>query len=197
VSNLAPSLHRLIDAGFVVRHEDPIRSQRPLYALDDPFLQFHFAVLATNSALLRDRDPAATWKNRLVNTFNSQVSGPVFEQQARTWIRRFSFDATFAVRDHVGPSSVVIDGTTHELDVVVAGSGDTPSERVIHAIGEAKAGETIRPAHLRRLEVARSALGSRAADAKLVLFGTSFDAALPRDRSDVELVDLDRLYHGD
>jgi uncharacterized protein len=29
VSNLAAALGRLVDAGFVIRHEDPIRKQRP------------------------------------------------------------------------------------------------------------------------------------------------------------------------
>lgn len=200
VSNLAPALNRLVEAGFVVRHDDPIRAQRPLYALGDPFLQFHYAVLAANSSLLRDRDPAHTWKDRLVHTFNSQVRGPVFEEQARTWVRRFSSESTFRARDHIGPSSVVVEGKAHELDMVVAGTGDTQSEREIHAIGEAKAGETIRTSHLRRLHAARVALGSRAANAKLVLFGTHFEGALQKesaDRADVELVDLDRLYRGD
>ena len=38
VSNLAPALARLVDAGFVPRHEDPIRKQGPTYALADPYL---------------------------------------------------------------------------------------------------------------------------------------------------------------
>ncbi len=39
-SNLDPMVRRLVDAGFVVRHDDPMRLQRPTFALADPFLQF-------------------------------------------------------------------------------------------------------------------------------------------------------------
>ncbi|MCC5953184.1 MAG: winged helix-turn-helix transcriptional regulator [Acidimicrobiia bacterium] len=199
VSNLAPALNRLIAAGFVLRHEDPIRAQRPLYALNDPFLQFHYAVLAPHTSLLRDRNPADTWNKRLAATFDSQVRGPVFEEQARTWVRRFSSDTSVSVRDHIGPSSVTVDGTPVELDVVVAGAGETHAQRAVHMIGEAKAGELIRTSHLRRLQAARSALGDRAVDASLALFGTQFDTDVRREadrRSDVEVIDLERLYTG-
>lgn len=199
VSNLAPALNRLVDAGFVVRLEDPIRDQRPLYALDDPFLQFHYAVLDPNGALLRGRAPDDVWKNRLRASFDSQVRGPVFEAQARTWARRFASAATIDPDNRIGPSSVTIDGVDHELDLVAAADGPTPSERTVTAIGEAKAGESLGLEHLKRLERARAALGQRAVDAKLFLFGTQLDPALvtaSSERPDVEIVDLDRLYHG-
>lgn len=200
VSNLSPALNRLIDAGFVVRLEDPIRDQRPLYALDDPFLQFHYAVLDPNGALLRDRAPDDVWRYRLRASFDSQVRGPVFEAQARTWARRFASTATIDPHSNIGPSSVTIDGVDHELDLVAATDGPTPAKRAIVAIGEAKAGEVLGLGHLKRLERARAALGQRAVDAKLFLFGTEIDPALApvaARRSDVEIVDLDRLYHGD
>lgn len=200
VSNLAPALHRLVEAGFVVRHEDPIRAQRPLYALNDPFLQFHYAVLASNTSLLRDRNPAETWNGRLRHTFDSRVRGPVFEEQARIWIRRYSSDTTVPVRDYIGPSGVAINGKVHELDLVIAAGSETHAKRTVHAIGEAKAGEVIGRSHVLRLEAVREELGVRAADAKLVLFGTNFESAVRKDgvrRSDLELVDLERLYHGE
>jgi AAA+ ATPase superfamily predicted ATPase len=199
VSNLNPALNRLIEAGFVSRYEDPIRAKRPLYALGDPFLQFHYAVLEPFGAALRDRPAAAEWKGRLKAVFGSQVRGPVFEQQAHTWVRRFASDETLPVRDHVGRSSVPWEGKDLELDVVVAGPGDVPGERTVLALGEAKAGETLSQRHVRRLELARSALGVKAAQAKLLLFGTAFDEGLVeqcRLRHDVELVGLERLYRG-
>lgn len=198
VSNLAPTLNRLVDAGFVTRLEDPVRDQRPLYALEDPFLQFHFAVLEPHGALLRDRDPAETWRDRLRPTFDSQVRGPVFEGQARTWVRRFC-DPTTVEPGRVGPSSVRIAGVIHELDLVVAADGPVAAEREIIAIGEAKAGEELQLRHLDRLEQARAAFGPRASAAKLLLFGTSVAPALAvraLERPDVEVVDLERLYHG-
>lgn len=200
VSNIAPVLNRLIEAGFVIRHEDPIRKMRPLYALTDPFLQFHYAVLEPHGPLLRDRDPATTWDTKLRRVFDARVRGPVFEEQARTWVRRFAAGSTIAADGHLGPSSVQRDGKEWELDLVLATDGDTPSERTVLALGEAKAGETLDDRHLRKLELARAALGSRAAEAKLLLFGpkatTSLEAKAAR-RDDVEIINLERLYGGE
>lgn len=203
VSNLAPSLNRLIAAGFVLRHEDPVRSRRPTYALADPFLQFHYAILEPHGSVLRERDPLDLWTRRLSTSFDSRVRGPVFEEQARTWVRRYAGSETIgAPPDYVGPSSANIDGREYELDVLVAvddGAAE-PSERRVVAIGEAKAGETITARHLHHLERARASLGGRAAGAKLLLFGTVFDNEVDHaagNRHDVELVDLARLYKGE
>ena len=202
VPGIEPALRRLISAGFVVRHTDPIRAQRPTYALADPFLQFHYAVLEPHGPLLRDRDPGAAWRSRLASRFDSQVRGPVFEEQARTWVRRYAEEPTLGgPADHVGPSTAVIDGTERQLDVVVAGAGRAdapPSERTVLAMGEAKAGETVGTGRLTELEQARAALGVRAAGAKLLLFAPRFTPELVRlagRRAEVELVDLDRLHH--
>lgn len=203
VSNLAPSLNRLIAAGFVLRHEDPVRTRRPTYALADPFLQFHYAILEPHGSLLRDRDPLELWTRRLSTTFDSRVRGPVFEEQARTWVRRYaSSDTIGAPPDYVGPSSANIEGKEYEIDVLVAADDGAaqPSDRTVIAVGEAKAGETITAGHLRHLERARASLGARAAGAKLLLFGTEFGEAVrdaARHRHDVELVDLARLYGGE
>jgi AAA+ ATPase superfamily predicted ATPase len=201
VSNLDPALKRLIAAGFVVRHEDPIRTRRPTYALADPFLQFHYAVLEPHGALLRDREPRRAWDERLATVFDARVRGPVVEEQARTWVRRFAtLDVLGGEPDHVGPSSVVIDGVEHELDVLVAADDDgaEPARRTVRAIGEAKAGETVGAARLRHLEAARAALGTQATDARLLLVAPAFTDELQRvaeSRPDVVLVDRARLYH--
>jgi uncharacterized protein len=203
VSNLAPSLNRLIAAGFVLRHEDPIRTRRPRYALADPFLQFHYAVLEPHGSLLRDRDPLELWTQKLSTTFDSRVRGPVFEEQARAWVRRYaSRDTIGASPDHVGPSSATLEGKEYEIDVLVAADDGAvePADRTVIAIGEAKAGETITARHLRHLQRARAALGPRAAGAKLLLFGTEFDTGVREvadSRPEVELVDLARLYDGE
>ena len=201
VSNLAPALGRLVDAGFVTRHEDPIRKQRPTYALADPYLQFHYAVLEPHRSWLRTRDPQELWRQRLIDVFDSQVRGPVFEQQGRTFVERFASDDTVpGERAHVGPSRLVAGGVERQLDIVVADDHPDVASRRITAVGEAKAGEVIGRRHLDRLIEARHRLGSRADDARLLLIGSTFDPALhaeTRDRDDVELVDLERLYRGD
>jgi hypothetical protein len=126
----------------------------------------------------------------------------VFEEQARAWVRRYADAASIGGSpDIVGPSSAIIDGKDCQLDVLVAADEGSvsPAERTVLAIGEAKSGETLTPGHLRRLEKARSALGTRAAQAKILLFGASPGPELEAEaagRADVELVGLDRLYHG-
>lgn len=199
VANIDPVLRRLIESGFVVRHEDPIRKHRPMYALADPFLQFHYAVIEPHGAALRSRDLMVLWNDRLGATFNSQVRGPVFEEMARQWILKFASDETINCRDHIGPSIVRLDGVSHEIDLVVAKSGSDPVDRTVVALGEAKSGETLTTRHLKTLNRIRDALGTRASHAKLFLFGQRFDDALQHAadaRSDVELVDLERLYFG-
>lgn len=199
VSNLAPALNRLVDAGFVTRHEDPIRKQRPTYALADPYLQFHYAVLEPHRSRLRSRDPEALWHERLAEVFDAQVRGPVFEQQARTFVERFASENTVpGERAHVGPSRLAGDGE-RQLDLVVADDDLDPARRAVTALGEAKAGDAIGRRHLDRLTDARSRLGPRAEQAQLLLVGSSFDPALgdeARRRDDVELIDLERLYRG-
>jgi len=203
VSNLDPALKRLVAAGFVIRHEDPVRAQRPTYALADPFLQFHYAVLEPHGSLLRDQGSRNVWRDRLSAIFDARVRGPVFEEVARAWVRRHAAPGTIGgPADYVGPSTVVVEGKTYELDLVVASAEDpvaSPAERTVLAIGEAKAGETVGAGHLRALEQARAALGAKATDARLLLFATTFSEALEAEavaRTDVELIDLERLYRG-
>lgn len=80
------------------------------------------------------------------------------------------------------------------------GTSAAPGDRTILAVGEAKPGETVGTTHLRRLETARAAHGTKAARARLLLFATAFTEELRTvadGRGDTELVDLDRLYHGE
>ncbi len=202
-SNLDPVIRRLIDAGFVVRHDDPIRRRRPTFALADPFLQFHYAVLEPHRTALRERSAREVWDRTLAASFDSLVRGPVFEEQARSWVRRFAAPETLGGGgDYIGPSQVSIEKTDYQLDVVVArgGSDLDPADRQVLAIGEAKSGETIGMSHLRHLERARAALGPNAAAARLLLFAPNFTADLKRaasQRGDTELVDLERMYFGE
>ncbi len=198
VSNLAPALNRLVDAGFVIRHQDPLRDQRPSYRLADPFLQFHYAILEPNGALLRDVAPAHLWATRLRHTFDSQVRGPVLEEVGRSWTRTHCPAEVIGEAVVVGPSVVSVEGKPLEIDIVAAGPGRLET-RPITVLGKVKAGEQIDLGHVRRLQEARAVLGAPALNAKLVLVGRRFDNAL-LDRVDeldgpgVELVDLNRLY---
>ena len=201
--SLAPILEALVSAELVDRILDPIRENRPTYHPADPLIRFHYAIIRRHQGRFarHDADTPRLW-NQIRATFQSQVIGPCFESVTRYWTLHFADSRTVGGDpQHVGPSTIVLaDGSERQLDVVVAqDDAKVASERTVTAIGEAKAGETIGESHLRRLEEARSALGSRAAGAKLLLFGAAFSSdvlKLSTARSDVELVDLERLYSG-
>jgi len=202
-ASLAPIIEALVSAGLVERVLDPIRDNRPTYEPADPLIRFHYAVIRRHRSRLarHDADRARIWRH-LLPTFESQVLGPCFEAAARYWTAQFAAPETLGAEpDHVGPTVLTLpDGGERQLDVVVSrDDGGPASERPVLSIGEAKAGERVSQRHLMRLEEARAALGGRAADATLLLFGVEFTPAListAANRGDVELIDLDRLYHG-
>jgi uncharacterized protein len=212
-STLNSIVRVLTAADLVDEVADPLRENRPTYEPSDPFLRFHYAVIRRHQSRLgrHSADTEVRWRE-LVPTFRSQVLGPCFEAMARFWVRHFAATETLGgTPDHVGRTTVPVpvpdeDGSGggiewREIDVVVAADdGATPGERTVLALGEAKVGERLTMRHLRRLEEARLALGFRARDARLLLFGASFDDAVRAaavDRSELELVDLERLYEGD
>ena len=207
-SSLQAIMDTLVASELVARVQDPIRTNRTLYHPVDPFLRFHYAIIRRHQGFGRmDTDTDALWQ-RVLPTFRSQVLGPCFEWMARDWTAHRAAPSTLGgLADHVGATVVQRpDDTPMELDVVVAADDgvrdgtDMPERRTVRAIGEAKVGELLDLPHLARLERARTALGARARDAKLLLFGAAFHPALStaaRARHDVELIDLPRLYFGE
>jgi uncharacterized protein len=206
------SLHSIVtaltSASFIEEIQDPVRDNRPTYQPSDPLIRFHYALIRRHEARLGRHgvDTAALWRD-LVPTFRSQVLGPCFEAMARSWTTHFaSRDTIGGSPDHVGPTTLTVTnretGATElrEIDVVVAADDAAePGGRTICALGEAKVGERFTSGYLRRLEDARTALGDRAAAAKLLLFGSSFSDAVQasaNERTDLEIVDLERLYEG-
>lgn len=202
-NTLSTIIDGLVSADFVTRLSDPTRDNRPSYHPADPLLRFHYAIIRRRQSQLARLGAGASqiWRDALP-TFQSQVVGPCFESMSRDWVMHFAAHETLGgAPDHVGSTVLQLpDGGERELDVVVAADdAPTPSGRTIIAIGEAKSGQQLSEQHLRNLETARDALGVRAAGAKLLLFGSDFTAALrtrASRRSDVELVDLARLYQG-
>lgn len=198
-------LKALEDAGFVDRHEDVFRSRRPIYRLADPIVRFHHVVTRPDLARFEDRRTAEAWADAR-ERFSTHVLGPHFEELARVFTFRFAAPETLGGKvSQVGPA-VVNDPkgrSQHELDVVALGRARSGAPRVL-AIGEAKHTTRSRtPEDLVRLERIRDlmrAKGQPVDSAKLLLFSANgFSPKLvasAADRSDVELVDLDRLYTG-
>ncbi len=193
-------------AGFIRRDDDLWRAKRPLLRLDDPYLRFHFSVVRRNLARFESRRTAETWTES-EGAFAAQVLGPHFEQLARTWTEHYASPATLGGRpSHVGFTQVndAVNRSRVELDVVAVGGNLKAIRPRVLAVGEAKGGSAARTLDdLRKLEHRRKILDEKAdaASAKLLLFSRSgFErevSDVARARSDLELIDLARIYQGD
>lgn len=207
--SLASVVTALISADFIEEIQDPVRTNRPIYQPADPLIRFHYAMIRRHQARLRRHgaDLPDLWRE-LAATFRSQVLGPCFESMARSWAMHFASRNTLGGPPvYVGPTSIRVTNSEtgaveqRQIDVVVAaGDAEIPSERTVTAIGEAKVGDRLSLRHVRRLEEARASMGPTADSAKLLLFGQHFDAnvlAATEQRSDLEVIDLARLYGGE
>lgn len=195
----------LEDTGFVTRTDDALRDRRPTYALADPIIRFHHIITRPSLARFEDRDTAAAWAD--ANTaFRTHILGPHFEHLAREFTRRHASPTTLGGRPATVATTVLNDAasrTQHEIDIVATGRKPNGSTTIL-AIGEAKYTTAKRTlADLHRLEHIRTLLAPKqptAATARLLLFaGHGFDQRLTNEadqRSDIELIDLERLYTG-
>jgi hypothetical protein len=203
---LAHPLQVLQELRLVERQEDAFRARRATFRITEPIIRFFHAVVAPvarNVGLERTVD---LWPDAMTASFSSLVLGPHFEELARTWTALHASATTVGGRAGiVAPAQVndVRGRTAHQLDVVVL-RVDGGKQAI--AIGEAKwSAGPLGTGELRRLEHIRSLLADRSladgARTKLLVFGSrGFSPALRREeatRSDVELIDLERLYRGD
>lgn len=199
-------LKALEDAGFVERHDDMLRSRRPIYHLADPIVRFHHVVTRADLARFEDRRFDEAWADAQPR-FSTHVLGPHFEQLARDFTLKFASPATTGGPiSWVGPA-VINDPkarSQHELDVVATSRARSGATHVT-AIGEAKHTARARTiADLDRLEQIRTLLtnrGQATSTTRLLLFSASgFDrnlTAVAERRDDLELIDLERLYEGE
>lgn len=206
VTHLIDGLER---AHFIERADDLLRSRRPTLRITDAMLRFQHAVIRPDLHRFESRQTLAAWSDAAAR-FESGVVGPTFEAIARTWVSRYASTATLGgtaarigstvVNDPVGRSRM-------EIDVVALAAGSdhrAGAEPALLLIGEAKSGPGPRGvADLVRLERARELLAARARvdRTRLAIFAAGgFTADLRAEairRSDVVLVDLERLYAGD
>jgi hypothetical protein len=196
-------------ARFIERAGDVLRSRRPILRITDAMLRFQHAVMRPDLHRFESRQTVAAWSDAAAR-FESGVVGPAFEGIARAWTSRYaSADTLGGIVARVG-STVVNDDAGHsrlEIDVVAldARSDDEPgSNPALLLIGEAKSGPDPRGlADLHRLERAKELLAGRARTerTRLAIFAAGgFTADLRSEaarRSDVALVDLERMYTGD
>ena len=195
-NTLAHPLNALVELALLERIDDPLRARRSTFRLAEPLLRAYETLIAPNEGAIERRGPRRIW-SALRSTASAQIYGPHFEHLARVWVATHASERTLGnVPNAVGPSTVSDPSARKELEIdVVACSGD----RII-AIGEAKWNQDpMGHRELERLERKKALLGSRAPTAKLLLFSRSgFRSELrsaARQRN-LELVDLERLYHG-
>lgn len=191
----------LEDAGFLEGRQDAIRRGRPTHHVVDPFVRFHHAVLRLRWGELERPGAARRLWPQLQPTFTSQVLGPAFEELCRTWTSRFADPETLGGVAGLVGQSVLNDRVrraTHELDVVVLGARDRSGRVPLLALGEAKLGQRLDEAAAARLRRARGLLADRfdTRGTRLLWFGASMSRRQQRTAPGIEVVDLQRLYHG-
>lgn len=201
---LAHPLAGLEGIGLVERLDDALRGRRNTYRIAEPVIRLYQLLIQRYEGEIVAGRAADVWQ-RNADTVQSKIYGPHFEGLARQWCLLHAGAATLGgTAARVQPTEIACreHRQGHELDVVVWQVRSGEPDRIV-AIGEAKAtagrvdtGEVTRLEHLRELLPA-DAVGQ---PPRLLLFSRSgFTADVTRAagaRSDLELVDLARLYQG-
>jgi AAA+ ATPase superfamily predicted ATPase len=203
-SALAHPLTVLEDARLVIRQEDALRARRTTFHVAEPILRLHQTVIAPQEARLLRHQGARVWAEAGA-TVRAQIYGPHFEQLAREWTAAHASSETLGgMPTRVAPTTLHcrMHRAAHEVDVVAVHESTGHGTHVL-ALGEAKWGaHALDVDALRRLEHVADLLPDAAAAAppRLLLFGaagwTKRVATAAAGRPDVELIDLQRLYHG-
>lgn len=198
-------LAALAEAGFIVALDDAFRARRPIYRIADAIVRFHQVVTRRDLARFEDRRTLEA-RNDACHCFSAHVSGPHFAQLAREFTLRFAQLSTVGGAVTAVAPAVVNDARgrqQYEVDVVVLGIDDTGAT-VVRALGEAERTQAARTiSDVERLEHVRGLVAVKqpsAVHARLLLFSAGgFQATLTAaadQRTDVELIDLQRLYVG-
>ena len=208
-TDLAHPLTVLEDVGLIRHEPDAFRRNRSAYRIAEPLVTFYHSVMRPNwGDLERPGRAPAVWQ-RAQPTFRSKVLGPHFETLCREWARWHATDETHGghpIRVAAGTVNDPTAKTSHEIDVAVYGqSSDDASDReVLLSIGEAKWNDTMGLSHLQRLQHIRELLRTRgtahgAAPRLMCFSGAGFTDELQHTAKQdhtVQLIDLQRLYHG-
>ena len=158
--DLAHPLNVLQACGLITKEPDAFKDNRATYRINEPLIAFYHAVMRPIwSDLEHTRDAARLWQ-RSQRRFVGNILGPHFEHVCRQWSRHLAPRDFFGDYPHRVESGTVNDPknkTSHELDIVVFGFDDDNRQPLL-AIGEAKWGEIMGLAHLKRLERIRGLL---------------------------------------
>ena len=197
-------------AGFVVRDDDLLTSRRPTYRIADPIVRFHHLVTRRHRVMLEQRRAAEVWASA-ASTYRSQVVCPHLEFLCRHWVNRYAASETLGGAISAAHRVQINDPNrrrSFELDIAAPAAdpqkGGGGRQLTLQTVGEAKASrldisDLARLDRLTKLLAGRDRISPTPTLKRLLFSLEGFTPALVADaerRPDVELVDLDRLYHG-
>ena len=203
-TSLHHALQTLTESGWLAVEQDPLRSRGGRFVVDEPIVRFHRLVIEPAEAQLAKRGSGrAVWDDALP-LVRARIFAPHLERLARQWLLLDASEDTTGRRARVcGPSAVGSGAQRLQLDVLATAVSAKGRQRVC-AVGEVKSGQQpTGQTELDRLDRAVALLPPESSDTsvKRILFARSgFTRDLEqaaRRRSDVELVDLHRLYNGE
>jgi hypothetical protein len=203
-SALTYSLVMLEHILLIERLEDALRERRPVYRIAEPAIRFNQLVIRPAEARLVRHSAEQVWADS-ADTVSSFIYGPHLEDLARDWCLSHADPDTIGGRaGRVHPAVLACRDcrSSHELDVVAVETTPAGADRIL-AIGEVKStGKRVSVSAVRRLEHVRGLLPAdrvREPPALLLFSRSGFTTelhAFAGDRSDIQLIDLPRLYSG-
>ncbi len=182
------------DAGWLVKVSDPLRRNRFVYELVEPMVRFHRLVIERHGLRLTRRPAQEVWVDARPDVA-ARIVAPHLESIAREWLLAHASAATAGgILTEVGPSE--IDGVG-QIDIVGVEATAVGGRRTT-VLGEVKSTDArVGLSQLERLDKAALGMGEvKRLLVSLAGFTTDLERAARR-RSDVELVDITRLYSGD
>jgi AAA+ ATPase superfamily predicted ATPase len=198
---LSGPLDVLAAGGWIEQRPDPLHRRASTMVLTEPMLRTHRVLLRPELPRLRRGQAAAVWDDAQPRLAR-HVYGPHLEAIAAEWALSFAAPETTGgpVRT-AAPAVLRSGGEVHQIDVVVTTPGREDQD-LVGAIVECKAERTaMGVAELERLDHVGGLLGPRSIPDlhRLLVSAGGFTGELrrvARRRSEVHLVELDRLYHG-
>lgn len=191
---LQHAMNVLIDAGWVDKIADPLRKNRHVYEVLEPMVRFQRIVVERNEQRLQRGQAKAVWTDARPDVA-AKITAPHAEFIAREWLLSHADRATTGGIVHeVGPTEVAGVGQVDLVGVEATASG---GRRPVF-VGEVKATSArVGLDVLSRLDAAAAKVD--AAVTRIIVSINGFTSDLERlasARSDVQLVDVHRLYHG-
>ena len=200
-TSLSYAFRTLTEAGFVENVDGVLSGRDPRYELVDPVVAFLYACAEPWRSLIEEGRREQAWA-AAAPAWHAQVLGPHLERLARVWASRFASPSSIGGAAGVVGRAEIADPSgrvTREIDVAVLAVGERPGAHArVQAIGEAKLTADVDAlAHLDRCAALLEVRGN-GRPAQLFVVCERATRALRdvvRRRADVQIVDLDRLYH--